>query len=161
MPLIVDPDTNVGQWISTQNRGRQFDFLHMSWVVAHYGVGLEIDHKFICDLNLYAAHYISPQPGQYRRHYNVKVQDHRPSEWPEILDEMDLFVETLYRQWKDWDELRLAAYALWGVNYVHPFCDGNGRTARALSYFVLCRKNGVLASWKDYLHRTDQKCLSR
>ena len=31
-----------------------------------------------------------------------------------------------------------AAYALWRLNWIHPFKDGNGRTARALSYLVLC-----------------------
>ena len=27
---------------------------------------------------------------------------------------------------------------MWRVNWIHPFSDGNGRTARALSYAVLC-----------------------
>jgi len=35
---------------------------------------------------------------------------------------------------------RTAAYALWRLNWIHPFCQGNGRTSRALAYFVLCLK---------------------
>jgi Fic family protein len=34
--------------------------------------------------------------------------------------------------------IHLAAYVLWRLNWIHPFTDGNGRTARALSYLVLC-----------------------
>jgi Fic family protein len=36
-----------------------------------------------------------------------------------------------------------AAYALWRVNWIHPFAGGNGRTARALSYLILCIDNGA------------------
>ena len=31
-------------------------------------------------------------------------------------------------------------YALWRLNYIHPFVNGNGRTARAICFFVLCAK---------------------
>jgi Fic family protein len=34
--------------------------------------------------------------------------------------------------------VHLAAYLLWRTNWIHPFDDGNGRTARATSYAVLC-----------------------
>jgi Fic family protein len=34
-------------------------------------------------------------------------------------------------------EIDRAAYALWRLNWIHPFLGGNGRTARALSYLVL------------------------
>lgn len=142
MPLFVDPETDAGRFVSKQNRARQFDFMHTSWAIAQSGLGLQIDHRLVCDLNLYATHYISPQPGQYRRHYNVVVREHRPSEWFLVYEEMGQFLETLHHHWNSWDELEAAAYALWGVNHIHPFCDGNGRTARALCYFVLCRKLG-------------------
>lgn len=31
---------------------------------------------------------------------------------------------------------------MWRLNWIHPFDDGNGRTARATSYFVLCMRLG-------------------
>lgn len=38
--------------------------------------------------------------------------------------------------------LKLAALALWRVGWIHPFRDGNGRTARAVSYLILCSRVG-------------------
>ena len=32
----------------------------------------------------------------------------------------------------------LATYVLWRLNHIHPFINGNGRTARAACYFILC-----------------------
>ena len=41
--------------------------------------------------------------------------------------------------------IHLAAYVLWRMNWIHPFTDGNGRMARAVSYLVLSiRLNIVL-----------------
>jgi fido (protein-threonine AMPylation protein) len=34
--------------------------------------------------------------------------------------------------------LKAAAYALWRINWIHPFAGGNGRTARAVAYLILC-----------------------
>ena len=34
----------------------------------------------------------------------------------------------------------MAAYVLWRMNWIHPFADGNGRTARIPSYIVLSTK---------------------
>lgn len=36
--------------------------------------------------------------------------------------------------------VHLAAYVLWRLNWIHPFADGNGRTARAVSYVVMSAK---------------------
>lgn len=37
-----------------------------------------------------------------------------------------------------------AAYALWRFNWIHPFAGGNGRSARALSYLVICVDMGLV-----------------
>lgn len=31
---------------------------------------------------------------------------------------------------------------MWRINWIHPFDDGNGRTARATAYLTLCTKLG-------------------
>lgn len=140
MALLIDPNSPNGQFLSDRNRLRQFDFLHTSFLIS--GLGLEIDQEFICSLNMYAMHYVSVQTGRYRRHYNVVVGAHKPSDWSLIPDEMSLFLERLHIEWSKMDPIEAAGYALWGINHIHPFSDGNGRTARALMYFVLCLRLG-------------------
>jgi Fic family protein len=49
-------------------------------------------------------------------------------------------------KWKAKSALHLCAYVLWRLNWIHPFADGNGRTARALSYVVLSIKLDSLLS---------------
>lgn len=33
---------------------------------------------------------------------------------------------------------------MWRLNWIHPFADGNGRTARAVAYLVLCARSGFV-----------------
>jgi Fic family protein len=62
-----------------------------------------------------------------------------------------------------WDAsaVHLAAYVMWRLNWIHPFADGNGRTSRVLSFFVLSTKLGVVLPGTPTLpelviqHRTD------
>ena len=42
-----------------------------------------------------------------------------------------------------WTWWSLASLALWSVNAVHTFSDGNGRTARCLCFFILDRASCV------------------
>jgi Fic family protein len=39
--------------------------------------------------------------------------------------------------WQENRATHLAAYVMWRMNWIHAFTDGNGRTARAVSYLVL------------------------
>lgn len=57
---------------------------------------------------------------------------------------MDDFTNEVNRHWDRYDEVVLASYVLWRLNYIHPFINGNGRTARAACYFVVCLKTGGL-----------------
>ncbi|MEO8382102.1 MAG: Fic family protein [Acidobacteriota bacterium] len=58
---------------------------------------------------------------------------------PGQVEEMCDWIE---ERWATATAVELAAYAMWRMNWIHPFVDGNGRTARAVSYLVLCAKLG-------------------
>jgi Fic family protein len=55
---------------------------------------------------------------------------------------MDDLINVVNRNWEKADAVALATYVLWRLNWIHPFINGNGRTARAACYFVLCMKAG-------------------
>jgi fido (protein-threonine AMPylation protein) len=59
----------------------------------------------------------------------------------------------------DPDERARVEYVLWRLNWTHPFVDGNGRTSRAVSYFVLCMKSGNVLPGKKTIpeHIADNK----
>ena len=64
-----------------------------------------------------------------------------PESW-ELPDLMDDFVNGFNPGWAESDALELATDAFWRLNRIHPFINGNGRTARATCLFVLCLKAG-------------------
>ncbi len=60
-----------------------------------------------------------------------------PEEVPRHIDEMCDYVND---NWDSKSALHLAGFIMWRLNWIHPFVDGNGRTTRAVSYYVLCAK---------------------
>ncbi len=58
---------------------------------------------------------------------------------------MDRFFSLIHENWElTAHPTRFAAYALWRLNWIHPFVEGNGRTARAACYYLLCLRHGQL-----------------
>ncbi len=78
--------------------------------------------------------------GKFRNEpVQIKGSDHRPPKyWEEIMSQMEA--------WQDWSQENSAAPAIlraivlhaWLV-HIHPFIDGNGRTARAITNLELIR----------------------
>jgi Fic family protein len=75
------------------------------------------------------------------RNTPVKIHGspHQPPEPAFVADEVQALCEYVNANWNK-SAVHLAAYVLWKMNWIHPFADGNGRTARALSYVVLSIK---------------------
>jgi Fic family protein len=61
---------------------------------------------------------------------------------------MDRFISFIHENWYLSSATALAAYVLWRLNWIHPFIEGNGRTARAACYYILCARSGVLFGGK-------------
>ena len=57
---------------------------------------------------------------------------------------MEDFFNELGKLWTSGDALDVASFVLWRVNWIHPFKNGNGRTARAFAYACLCARLGVI-----------------
>lgn len=137
--LVLKRGSNSFQYVSERNRARQYDFLRTAFEVSRE-VKFPIDRQFLCDLNFYAVQYLSEQPGKYRVKQNVEVGNHVPPKWENVEPMMGQFWTNLSDNWSRMSAVESAAYSLWGVNHIHPFVEGNGRSARALAYFILCTK---------------------
>ncbi|HET6200948.1 MAG TPA: Fic family protein, partial [Candidatus Acidoferrales bacterium] len=74
---------------------------------------------------------------------------HWPTHFKEVPNHMDRFFSLVHENWTTIDHPTfLAAYALWRLNWIHPFVEGNGRTARAACYYLICMKQGRLLQGK-------------
>jgi Fic family protein len=76
--------------------------------------------------------------GTYRN-TSVKIggSGHQPVDAFVVSEETEHLCGYVNNNWSTKSALHLAAYVLWRLNWIHPFADGNGRTARTVSYVVL------------------------
>lgn len=101
------------------------------------------DKFLLWALNHVAVANISQFGGRFRRE-PIYVGDHKPPHFKDIDDWMDRFISTVQENWYVWTPTELAAFGLWRLNWIHPFIEGNGRTARAACYYLLCVRSGAL-----------------
>lgn len=128
--------------LENTNLRRQLDFLG-SMVNASIELNRAIlTHHLIKGLNAYAIAGLHASAGEYRS-MSIRVGTHVAPEHARVQRLMDDYLDVLTRMWEDSDAITLGAYALWFINYVHPFINGNGRTARAFCYYVICTKLGA------------------
>ena len=95
----------------------------------------------IIQLHQLALDGIHPLAGTYR---NTRVfigkSDHLPPRHTEVADHVADMCDFVSQNWDEQNAIYLASYILWRMNWIHPFADGNGRTARIVSYVVLSIK---------------------
>ncbi len=68
--------------------------------------------------------------------------EHVPPDHSSVPDHTKNFFETLSSMWVDASPFAVSAYCIWRINWIHPFKNGNGRSARAFAYLCLCLKIG-------------------
>lgn len=141
--LIADPDEKA--LAEARNALRQFDIgmvLLDHWLDNKAGKP-RLRVSDLLYLNRFALEDINRFAGTFRTQ-NVKISGSKhvppaPQFVPALCEDLCDYVN---RNWNKKSPIHLSAYVLWRINWIHPFADGNGRTARILSYIILCAKYG-------------------
>jgi Fic family protein len=95
----------------------------------------------LLNLNRIALDGINRFAGNYRPSgIYITGSKHQPPPVVAVPGLVEELCDYVNEQFDKASAIHLAAYVMWRLNWVHPFDDGNGRTARAASYLVLCVK---------------------
>jgi Fic family protein len=139
--LIVDPKERADR--EARNGLIQFDLVEkLIETHRHPDRPFRLRPSLILGLHRAALEGISSYAGNFRpAGVGIQGSGHEPPGAhlvPELIEDMCDYVNAHL----DRPAIHLSAYVLWRLNWIHPFDDGNGRTARALSYFLLCARLG-------------------
>jgi len=142
MSIREQDDPALYSKIEEHNLLRQYDLL-FNCIEIGFQKGIEAFDKYtLWSLNAAAVSNIAQFGGRYREE-PIYVADHRPPHFRDVSNHMDRFFSLVHENWLTNDHPTfMAAYALWRLNWIHPFVEGNGRTARAACYYLICMKAG-------------------
>lgn len=141
--IVENEKHPVYQNLSIDNLERQYDFLRSIITAALAVKRPMVSTAIIKALNAHAISCLHVNAGEYRP-CQVTVGNHEPPAHYRVPELMNAFVNEVNHAWEKSDALVLSTYVLWRLNYIHPFINGNGRTARALCYYIVCVKSGGL-----------------
>jgi Fic family protein len=107
-----------------------------------------LDVNMILSMHNICMALLLDKTGEYRKDdVHITYSDHTPPSADKIASLLFNLVNDIKTHWNDVDqEFELASYALWRLNWIHPFEDGNGRISRALCYIILTSKLGRFES---------------
>ncbi len=111
---------------------------------------MAFDKYMLWALNYVAVANICQFGGRYRRE-PIYVGNHNPPHFEEVPDWMDRFISNVHENWYIWTPTEVAAYGLWRLNWIYPFIEGNGRTARAAAYYLLSVRSGTILRGRKIL----------
>ena len=124
---------------------------------------LSITEDVICRLHRLFYHGIDPDAaGQYRTgQVFITGTEYVPPAAEDVPACMEAFVTELPRRKKEMHPVEFAAYAHRRLVDIHPFQDGNGRTARLLMNLILINQGYCIVSippvWRhDYITALQQ-----
>ncbi|MGD9473046.1 MAG: Fic family protein [Novosphingobium sp.] len=140
--LISDPIEEAKR--ESENAVAQFDrVLDLIDEVVRDGRSFRLRPSIILDLHRIALDGLSSYAGNFRpADVSIGQSRHTPPGAhlvPGLIEEM---CDHVMDHFEGAQAIHLCAYVMWRLNWIHPFTDGNGRTSRALAYYVLCAKIG-------------------
>ncbi len=144
MSVREKDDPDLFARVQEQNLLRQYDLL-ANCIEIGLTKGIDAFDKYtLWSLNAAAVANIAQFGGRYREQ-PIYVGSHVPPHFDRIPDMMDQCLSLIHENWTIIDHpTYLPAYALWRMNWIHPFIEGNGRTARAACYYLICLRQGGL-----------------
>jgi Fic family protein len=141
--LISDPRLKAEAEAS--NGLKQYDLAVQAVQTAIERQPFKLRLSLILALQREALQGISAYAGNFRPgDVEIKHSRHVPPGAhlvPELVEDLCDYVNS---NWEALSPVQLAAYVMWRLNWIHPFADGNGRTSRILSFFVLFTRLGAL-----------------
>lgn len=136
----------VYQRLHEENLERHYDFLNSIIRASVDSKQTWLSHTLIKALNFHAITCLHREAGHYRSRevkvHNRDAANYTPPISDQVVSLMQELVPYINEHWCLQRPVELAAHALWRINHIHPFINGNGRTARAVCYFILCVKTG-------------------
>lgn len=150
MLILKQDDPDLFHRIQEQNLNRQYGLLLNCIEVGIEKGPASFDKYFLWSLNHVAVANLCQLGGRFRKE-PVSIGNHEPPHFREVDDLMDRFIATVQENWFNLTPQALAAYGLWRLNWIHPFVDGNGRTARAACYFLVCARAGAFLPGRKIL----------
>jgi Fic family protein len=143
MIVLEGDDRQLYELVQEKNLSRQYDLLANCIEIGLKQGHTAFDKYTVWALNHVAVANISQFGGRFREE-PIYVGDHLPPHFNKVPKLMDRFISTIHENWFNWTATEIAAYGLWRLNWIHPFIEGNGRTARATCYYLLCSRFGGL-----------------
>jgi Fic family protein len=141
--LIIDPQERAVA--EARNGFRQYDAAIGAIHAALDRGSFRLRPSLILGLQREALAGISSYAGNYRPGgVAIEGSRHEPAGAhlvPELIEDMCDYIND---HWAASTPIHLAAYAMWRLNWIHPFADGNGRTSRIVSYIVLSIRAGAM-----------------
>lgn len=151
MSLREGDDPRFFALMKEQNLLRQYDLLSNCIEIGFAKGNRGLDKYTLWSLNAAAVANIAQFGGRYREQ-PIYVGNHIPPHFKDVPTLMDQFLSVIHENWDIMDHpTLLPAYALWRMNWIHPFIEGNGRTARAACYYLICLRTGGLLPGKKIL----------
>jgi fido (protein-threonine AMPylation protein) len=141
--LITDPQKKAEA--EAANGLRQYDFAVKSVQQAVERSPFKLRSSLIFSFQREALQGISAYAGVPRpASVEILGSKHTPPGAHLVLELVEDLCDYVNDHWDSATAVHLAAYVLWRLNWIHPFADGNGRTSRVLSFFVLSTRLGAV-----------------
>jgi Fic family protein len=140
-PVLTDPDEIARR--EAENGLRQFN-LALEMIREHVKDAerpFRLRSSHVLKLHKAALDGLSALAGTWRNTpVTIHGSGHQPPHESFVSEEVEHLCDYVNDHWKEASAVHLCAYVLWKLNWIHPFSDGNGRTARAVAYVVLSVK---------------------